>query len=91
MLLEVMLLQRTQIYLHPEQHRALLREASKKGISLAKLIREIIAKHLEEQARPVTAAKETFLRIVGMGASDKTDVSARHDHYLAEALKSDNG
>ncbi len=85
------MLQRTQIYLHPEQHRALLREASKKGISLAKLIREIIAKHLEEQARPVTAAKETFLRIVGMGASDKTDVSAQHDHYLAEALKSDNG
>lgn len=85
------MVQRTQIYLHPEQHRALLREASKKGISLAKLIREIIAEHLEEQARPVTAAKETFLRIVGMGASDKTDVSARHDHYLAEALKSDNG
>jgi len=52
-------MQRTQIYLHPEQHRALVREASKKGISLARLIREIIAKHLKEQTTPVSASKET--------------------------------
>jgi len=30
-----MLVQRTQIYLYPEQHRALLKEAAQKGISLA--------------------------------------------------------
>ena len=72
-------MQRTQIYLHPEQHRALVREASKKGISLARLIREIIAKHLKEQTTPVSASKETFFKIVGMGRSGKTDVSVHHD------------
>jgi len=84
-------MQRTQIYLRPEQHRALLKEAAKKGVSLAGLVREIIAKHLKEQAGPVPPGKETFLRIVGMGASGKIDVSARHDQYLAEALRNDIG
>ncbi|MDI6631694.1 MAG: CopG family transcriptional regulator [Bacillota bacterium] len=84
-------MQRTQIYLYPEQHRALLDEAAKKGVSLAKLIRQIVTEHLNRQARPAATTKETYLRIVGIGASGKADISERHDHYLAEVLKSDNG
>ncbi|WP_027355856.1 ribbon-helix-helix domain-containing protein [Desulfofundulus thermocisternus] len=75
---------RTQIYLRPEQHRALLDEAAKKGISLAELIRQIVSEHLERQERK--APKEAFLRIIGMGASGRKDVSELHDYYLAEVL-----
>lgn len=83
-------MQRTQIYLHPEQHRALLNEAAKKGVSLAELIRQIVAEHLKRQAKSPAAPKEVFLRIVGIGASGKTDISEQHDQYLAEALSGDN-
>ncbi|SHE83668.1 hypothetical protein SAMN02745218_00900 [Desulfofundulus australicus DSM 11792] len=75
---------RTQIYLRPEQHRALLDEAAKKGISLAELIRQIVSEHLERQERK--APKEAFLRIIGMGASGRKDVSEQHDYCLAEVL-----
>lgn len=84
-------MQRTQIYLRPEQHRALLKEATEKGISLAELIRQIVEKHLERRSAFPEKPKEVFQRIVGIGASGKTDISERHDHYLAEALSSDNG
>ncbi|NHM26906.1 ribbon-helix-helix protein, CopG family [Desulfofundulus sp. TPOSR] len=78
-------MQRTQIYLHPDQHRALLNEARRKGISLAELIRQIVSEHLERRGER-KAPKEAFRRIIGMGASGREDVSERHDYYLAEAL-----
>lgn len=84
-------MQRTQIYLYPEQHRALLNEAAQKGISLAELVRQIVTEHLERQGKSPTVPKEVFLRIVGMGTSGKKDISERHDYYLAEALLDDNG
>ncbi|WP_366018261.1 CopG family transcriptional regulator [Thermanaeromonas sp.] len=55
-----MWVQRTQIYLHPEQHRALLKEAAQKGISLTELIRQIVTEHLERQGKPSTVPKEFF-------------------------------
>ncbi|MGI9951334.1 CopG family transcriptional regulator [Moorellaceae bacterium AZ2] len=82
-------MQQTQIYLHPEQHRALLNEAAQKAVSLAELIRQIVQKHLERRVKLPEAPKEVFLRIVGIGASGKTDISERHDHYLWEALSND--
>ncbi|SHJ27859.1 CopG family transcriptional regulator [Desulfofundulus thermosubterraneus] len=82
-------MQRTQIYLHPDQHRALLNEARRKGISLAELIRQIVSEHLERRGGR-KAPKEAFLRIIGMGASGRNDVSERHDYYLAEALDRDH-
>ncbi|MGB9663274.1 MAG: CopG family transcriptional regulator [Moorellaceae bacterium] len=84
-------MQRTQIYLHPEQHQALLNEAAQKGVSLAELVRQIVEEHLERRVKPPGTPKEVYLRIVGIGASGKTDISERHDHYLAEALSNDNG
>ncbi len=79
-------MQRTQIYLRPEHHRALLEEAGRQGISLAELIRRIVEKHLEQRNITKEVSRETYLRIVGIGTSGKTDVSERHDDYLAEAL-----
>jgi hypothetical protein len=77
-------LKRTQVYLEPEQHRSLKREASERGISLAELLREIVRDHLRRE-RP----REEFLRIVGLGRSGRSDVAEEHDRYLAEAISRD--
>lgn len=84
-------MQRTQIYLRPEQHRALLEEAAEKGISLAELVRQIVEEHLQRRTKAPQPSKEVFFRIIGIGESGRADVSERHNDYLAEALSSDNG
>jgi len=83
---EVMLVNRTQIYLPPEQHQALRQEAARRGISLAGLIREIIAEHLEKNKKLQKPPKEVYMRLVGLGNSGAEDVSKHHDRYLAEVL-----
>jgi len=83
-------MRRTQIYLEPEQHRALMQESAKKGVSLAGLIREIVADYLNRGKRPGKPGKEIYMGLVGLGQSGLGDVSERHDYYLAEALKSDH-
>lgn len=77
-------LKRTQVYLEPEQHQSLKREARERGISLAELFRQIVGHYLRRE-RP----KEEFLRIVGLGKSGRSDVSEDHDRYLAEAIARD--
>jgi hypothetical protein len=46
-------MQRTQIYLEPEQQRALIEEATRRGISLAELMRQVYRPHIFEQAAGV--------------------------------------
>jgi len=79
-----MSLKRTQVYLEPEQHRLLKREAQEKGVSLAELLRQIVRDHLRRN-RP----REEFLKIVGLGRSGKSDVAVEHDRYIAEAISRD--
>ena len=79
-----MALKRTQIYLEPEQHRSLKREARERGISLAELLRQIVEDYLRKK-RP----REEFLRIVGLGRSGKSDIAAEHDRCLAEVISRD--
>jgi hypothetical protein len=82
-------MQRTQIYLEPEQHRALIEEAAKRRVSLAELMRQIVAAHLE-QPGVRSVGPEVYRRIIGLGASGNSDVAERHDDYLAEALEHDH-
>lgn len=79
-----MALTRTQIYLEPEQHRLLKKEAEAKGISLAELLRQMAWEHLRSEPPP-----EDFFGIVALGKSGKTDVSENHDRYIAEGLSGD--
>ncbi len=80
-----MALKRTQIYLEPEQHRSLKREAMARGLSLAELLRQIVRDYLRRE-RP----REEFLRIIGLGRSGRSDVAEEHDRYLAEALEDED-
>jgi len=79
-----MTLKRTQVYLEPEQHRALKREAAERGISLAELLRRIVGGYLRQER-----SREDFFKIVGLGRSGRGDVAAEHDRYLAEAISRD--
>jgi len=77
-------LKRTQVYLEPEQHRVLKREAAERGISLAELLRRIVEDHLRKDR-----SRKDFFKIVGLGRSGRSDVAAEHDRYLAEAISED--
>ncbi len=81
-----MVLTRTQIYLEPEQHRLLKKEAEAKGISLAELLRQMAWEHLRSEP-----TRKDFLSIVALGRSGKTDVSGKHDRYIAEGLSGEQG
>jgi len=81
-----MVLTRTQIYLEPEQHRLLKREAQAKGISLAELLRQMAWEHL--RAEPT---HKDFLSVVALGRSGKSAVSEEHDRYIAEGISGDEG
>ncbi len=76
-----MALTRTQIYLEPEQHRLLKKEAEAKGISLAELLRQMAWEHLRSEP-----THKDFLSVVALGRSGKTDVSQEHDRYIAEGM-----
>ncbi len=75
---------RTQVYLEPDQHRSLIREAHDRGISLAELLREIVRGYFAEEP-----SREDFLRIVGLRRSGRTDIAREHDRYVAEAIIED--
>jgi hypothetical protein len=81
---------RTMIYLEPEQHRALRAEAAQEGVSMAELLRRLIAHHLEDRRGTRPVPRDAYLRIVGVGASGRGDVSARHDAYLPDAIRRDS-
>jgi hypothetical protein len=54
-------LQRTQILLEPEQHRALTELASAEGRSLSDVVRELIAEQLARRAQDCTAQRRRHL------------------------------
>jgi len=76
---------RIQVYLDPEMHRRLKERAKEEGISLAELIRRMARDYLRKEASP-----RDYLAIVGLGQSGKTNISEKHDAYLAQALSDEN-
>ncbi len=78
---------KTQIYLESHQHRALLKEAHRKELSLAALLREIVNDYFSKKHTqvPLTPPEELYMSIVGLGHGGDRDVSEQHDRYLAEA------
>jgi hypothetical protein len=77
---------RTQVQLTERQVDALKRVASRDGVSMAEVIRRAVDRVTEHGVLP--GREELKLRAIaaiGSGHSDKTDLSSRHDDYLAEA------
>jgi hypothetical protein len=78
-------MERSQVQFDAEQAAALKRRAAERGVSVASIVRDAVARYLAADA-----AEERLARIrkaAGAFASGRSDVSAEHDRYLAEDLK----
>ena len=78
---------RTQIQFDPDQLQWLRAEAQKKGVSVSSLVREAAILLQEREQKSASGKKDRALAAVGRFASNATDVSERHDAYLAEAYR----
>jgi hypothetical protein len=72
---------RTQITLHPEQHRRAKARAADLGISLAEYIRRLVDRDLD---RPMAVPDPST--IFNLGDSGGSDVAAHKDAYVNEAV-----
>jgi plasmid stability protein len=73
---------RTIIQLPEDQAAALTREARRRGVSKAAVVREALKPLLAPEGGD--AAMEKALAAAGSGASGVSDLAERHDAYLAE-------
>lgn len=83
------MLLRTQIYLEPVQHAALLRGARRLGLSLAGMIRKLVEDHVLKKEGGTLCAQErkkAALSLIDLGKSGLADVSAKADEYLGQAI-----
>ena len=68
------------------QARRLKALAAEEEVSMAELIRRSIDSYLKRrQSTSAEALKERALSVIGKYSSGLSDVSTRHDDYLAEA------
>jgi hypothetical protein len=82
---------RTQIYLDPTQHAALLKESRRLRISLAGVIRKLVEDHILKKSVVSSAdqRRKAALDLIGLGESGFSDVSQKTDEYLAGAIAED--
>lgn len=82
---------RTQIQLTEEQAARLKRIAAERGVSMAEVIREAVDRipHRDDRnerfERAIRALRTSHFRDI----EGKTDVSVRHDEYLADIYEAD--
>jgi len=69
-----------QIYIEPRQNDVLEVLSQKKGVSKAEIIRESLAKYLNE----LPVEEDPAMDLVGLGSSGRGDLSDQHDRYLAQ-------
>jgi predicted transcriptional regulator len=73
---------KTQIQLHPAQHRRLQDIARRRRISMAEAVRQSVDAVLARADRDL--AWERARAVVGRYMSRHTDIAARHDRHLAD-------
>ena len=78
---------RTQIQMEEDQIDWLRVEARARGVSVSQLIREGVALFRAREERFPEEKKKRALAAVGRFSSNLSDVSERHDDYLAEAFR----
>lgn len=77
---------RTQISLTEEQADRLRRTAALRGVSMAELIRQAVDRVIPPDSDERSWRIERALALAGKYDSGRSDVSERHDDYLAEAF-----
>lgn len=80
---------RTQIQLTEQQYEELKRLSQSRKVSMAELIRQGVdrilksSSHISDEER-----RERALKIAGRFHSGRSDISRKHDKYVAEAMES---
>jgi Arc/MetJ-type ribon-helix-helix transcriptional regulator len=82
---------RTQIQLTEEQAAKAKRLAAQRGVSMSEVIRQLLdaAPERDDRAERFARALAAVKRGGFRDREGKTDVSIRHDEYLAEILEED--
>ena len=76
---------RTQVQLTEKQYKALRKVAAKEGISMAEVIRRALDRVVEVESLPDREEiRRRAIAAIGSCHSDVSDLSTRHDDYLAE-------
>ena len=75
---------RTQIYLDPEDHRSLLREARERRISLTALIREIVSDFTHGRRSPQPRSLESLIGFVEGAGTDVAEDEKRYREAVLE-------
>jgi len=79
---------RKQVYLTPEQDEWLARTAAQQRRPAAEVIRAALDAGMRPRRAPrARLATDSLWDIVGLGSSDRRDVSEQVDHYLYGAPK----
>jgi len=79
---------RTQIQFDEEQIKWLRKRARERQVSVSQLVREGVHRLREQNESIPEERKRRALAAVGRFSSGLSDVSKRHDEYLAEAYGS---
>jgi hypothetical protein len=77
-------MERTQISLTLEQMRRLRRASTQRGVSMAHLIREAVDAYVPDAEADREARVRRAFAAAGQFHSGVSDLSERHDDYLAE-------
>jgi hypothetical protein len=82
---------RTQIQLTGEQAAKLKRVAAERGVSMAEVIRDAVdgIPDRDDRAGRFARAIEAIRKSRFRDREDRTDVSVRHDEYLADIYEAD--
>lgn len=77
---------RTQLQLDDITYDAIRARAHQEHKSMSAIVREILHEHLSGRCHPTQPIPKK-LSFIGAGSSGLTDVSVRHDDYLAEDFR----
>ena len=78
---------RTILSFDTKQLRALQVRARAEGISVAALMRRLVAEYLHPDRPETPVPASRYERLVGLGSSGRDDIAYRHDAWLADALR----
>ena len=78
---------RTQIQIEEDQIKWLRNRAKERGVSVSQLIREGVEFYRKYEDRLPEDKKKKALAAIGRYASGVSDISEKHDDYLAKTFK----
>ena len=82
-------MKRIPIGLTERQHERLQRQAAERHTSIATLVRDAVEQVYPDELETRRRLHARSLRAIGRFHSGESDVSERHDEYLAEAYFAD--